>query len=216
MPSSLKIPDAIASRSSYKKKFTYLDLYRTWVLLPVAISRFVANKKHQWVSSQFLERLQLAVTEVNACPACSYAHTYLALKEGLSAEEINSFLSGDGKWVKPEEAKALMFAQHFAEYGGCPGEDAIEVLEAEYGKKEADIMISAVQLMLAGNIFGLPYSAFQSRLKGKPYQGSSVFYELSMQLAAFLFVPIAFLHGGLRRLFGLPNRITGKFSTEEE
>ena len=207
MPVAIKIPDAIASRNSYKKKFTLGDLYRTWVFLPVAIARFVANKKQQTVSSPFLERLQLAVTEVNACPACSYAHTYMALKEGLSPEEINSFLSGDGKWVQPEEAKAIMFAQHFAEQGGCPGKDAVEALETEYGVKAADIMISAVQLMLAGNIIGLPYSAFYARLKGKPYQGSSVIYEVGMLFAAFALIPPAFLHGMFRRWFGLPNRM---------
>lgn len=207
MSVSIKIPDSIALRNSYKQKFTLRELYRTWVFLPVAIARFVANKKQQKVSSQFLERLQLAVTEVNACPACSYAHTYMALKEGLSPEEINSFLSGDGKWVRPEEAKAMMFAQHFAEQGGCPGKDAVLALEEEYGLEAADVMISAVQLMLAGNIIGLPYSAFQARLKGKPYKGSSIGYEIGMQLAAFALIPPAFLHGILCRLFGLPNRM---------
>lgn len=207
MSEPIKIPEVIASRSSYKHKFSLIELYRTWVLLPYAIRKFVNNRKSQKVSSQFLERLQLAVTEVNACPACSYAHTYMALKEGLSAEEINSFLVGDGKWVKPEEAKALMFAQHFAEQGGCPGKEALDALEAEYGQEKADIMISAVQLMLAGNIIGLPYSALQSRIKGKPYQNSSILYEITMQLAAFLLIPPAFIHGLLRRLFGLPNRM---------
>lgn len=207
MSEPIKIPEVIASRSSYKHKFSLIELYRTWVLLPYAIRKFVNNRKSQKVSSQFLERLQLAVTEVNACPACSYAHTYMALKEGLSAEEINSFLVGDGKWVKPEEAKALMFAQHFAEQGGCPGKEALDALEAEYGQEKADIMISAVQLMLAGNIMGLPYSALQSRIKGKPYQNSSILYEITMQLAAFLLIPPAFIHGLLRRLFGLPNRM---------
>ena len=207
MSEPIKIPEVIASRSSYKHKFSLIELYRTWVLLPYAIRKFVNNRKSQKVSSQFLERLQLAVTEVNACPACSYAHTYMALKEGLSAEEINSFLVGDGKWVKPEEAKGLMFAQHFAEQGGCPGKEALDALEAEYGQEKADIMISAVQLMLAGNIIGLPYSALQSRIKGKPYQNSSILYEITMQLAAFLLIPPAFIHGLLRRLFGLPNRM---------
>lgn len=207
MSEPIKIPEVIASRNSYKHKFSMIELYRTWVLLPYAIRKFINNRKSQKVSSQFLERLQLAVTEVNACPACSYAHTYMALKEGLSAEEINSFLVGDGKWVKPEEAKALMFAQHFAEQGGCPGKEAVDALEAEYGQEKADIMISAVQLMLAGNIIGLPYSALQSRIKGKPYQNSSILYEITMQLAAFLLIPPAFIHGLLRRLFGLPNRM---------
>lgn len=38
------------------------------------------KKKKKIVNKDFVERLQLAVTEVNGCAACSYAHTYMALK----------------------------------------------------------------------------------------------------------------------------------------
>ena len=49
----------------------------------------------------------LAVTEVNGCAACSYAHTTFALREGMSNEEISSFLAGADDYIQPEEAKAL-------------------------------------------------------------------------------------------------------------
>ena len=59
--------------------------------------------------------------------------------------------------------------------------------------------------MIAGNMYGIPFSAFLSRLHGKPYKGSSLFYELGMLIAGLLFLPIAMIHGALRGLFGLPN-----------
>ncbi len=58
--------------------------------------------------------------------------------------------------------------------------------------------------MLAGNMYGIPYSAFQARRRGKPYLGSTLGYELGMQLAGALCLPIAFVHG-LRGLFGKSN-----------
>ena len=36
------------------------------------------NKKKRLVGRDFVEKLQLAVKEVNGCAACSNAHTYLA------------------------------------------------------------------------------------------------------------------------------------------
>ena len=36
----------------------------------------------------FKERIMLAVTEVNGCAMCSYAHTQMALEAGLSSEDV--------------------------------------------------------------------------------------------------------------------------------
>jgi len=58
---------------------------------------------------------------------------------------------------------------------------------------------------MAGNIYGIPYSAFVSRIMGKPYKNSSLIYETGMQLAGLVFLPIASIHGILRRLVGLSN-----------
>jgi AhpD family alkylhydroperoxidase len=46
----------------------------------------------------------LAVTEVNGCEMCSYAHTKMALEAGLSNDEIQQMLAGDN-WA--------YFPQHF-------------------------------------------------------------------------------------------------------
>lgn len=199
------VPEAIRSRTEFKHKFSVWEMYRAFVFLPGAISRMRENTKAQLVDKDFVRRLQLAVTEVSGCAACSYQHAAMALQQGMSNEEISSFLSGAGDFIKPQEAKAILFAQHFADSRGRPTTDAYEAVVAEYGEKRARIMLSAVQIMIAGNMYGIPFSAFQSRRKGKPFKDSSLFYELGLLTAGIFFLPLALIHGVLRKLAGLPN-----------
>ena len=186
-----------------------------FMFAPRAMRKLIKNNKSKLVDTQFVERLQLAVTEVNGCAACSYQHTQMALQQGMSNEEINSFLSGASDFTKEEEAKAIMFAQHFADSRGYPKKYAYESIVEEYGEKEARVILSAVQMMIAGNMYGIPFSAFLSRLHGKPYKGSSLFYELTMLIVGVLFLPFAIIHALLRWLIGLPNERFDK-STDDD
>ena len=200
---NIKIPEAIGSRTEYKTKFGLPEMYRAFVLIPGAATKMIANKRKKLLGNDFIERLQLAVTEVNGCAACSYAHTYLAIKQGMSNEEITSFLTGDGAFVKEEEAKAIIFAQHFADSGGFPQRDAYKSLIDQYGKEKAEIILSAVRIMNAANIYGIPFSAFQSRLNGKPYKNSSLIYEVGMLLAGLIILPISLVHGTFKTFIGM-------------
>lgn len=202
---NLSLSESVKQHDTLKRKFTLWELYRSFVFVPRAILKLIKNGKSKLVDHQFIERLQLAVTEVNGCAACSYQHTKMALKQGMSNEEINSFLSGAVDFTKAEEAKAIMFAQHFADSRGFPKTYAYDSIVNEYGKTEAAIILSAAQIMIAGNIYGIPFSAFLSRLQGKKYKGSTLFYELRMLLAGLIFLPIAMIHGILRGLVRLPN-----------
>ena len=183
MKKDIKLPDAIGSGREFKRKFSLWEMYRAFIFLPRAVSQKIGNKKSKLVDQHFVERLQLAVTEVNGCAACSYQHTKMALRQGMSSEEISSFLSGGDHFIKPEEAKAIMFAQHFADSKGFPKRYAYDSIVKEYGEEQACIILSAVQIMIAGNMYCIPYSAFQSRLKGQAYKDSPLFYELGMLLA---------------------------------
>nr|WP_262917794.1 carboxymuconolactone decarboxylase family protein [Muricauda sp. F6463D] len=182
-------------------------MYGAAVFAPRAMSKLIGNNKSKLVDQNFVKRIQLAVTEVNGCAICSYGHAKMALRQGMSNEEINSFLSegGGGEFIMPEEAKAILFAQHFAESKGYPKKYAYNAIVKEYGKEKAQIILSASQLMLVGNMYGIPLSAFISRLKGNPYKDSSLIYEISTLIAEILFLPIAIVHGIIRGFFGLPN-----------
>lgn len=215
MKTDINLSEFISSRTKFKRRFSLWEMYRSFVFLPRAMNKMIGNNKSKLVDTDFIRRLQLAVTEVNGCPACSYQHTKMALQQGMSGEEISSFLSGGDQFIKPQEAKAIMFAQHFADSRGYPKKYAYDSIVKEYGEKEAHIILSAVQTMIAGNMYGIPYSAFQSRLKGKPYKDSSLFYELGMLVTGVLLLPIAIIHGILRKLVGLPNKRLDKSTIDD-
>jgi AhpD family alkylhydroperoxidase len=149
MKKEIKLPDSISTSTEYIRKFSLWEMYRAFILIPSATAKMIGNKRKKLVDKDFVERLQLTVTEVNGCAACSYAHTYMALKQGMSSEEINSFLSGDGTFINQKEAKAIIFAQHYADTRGFPKKDAFDALVDEYGKLKVKIIISAIQLMHA-------------------------------------------------------------------
>ena len=187
-----KIPDSsFGDNAQYKRKFSFMELYLSYLYVPRAMVKLRKNKKEELISQHFIKRIQLAVTEVNGCAACSYAHTTFALQEGMSNEEISSFLSGGVDYIKPEEAKAIIFAQHFADSRGYPEKDAYKAIIKEYGQEKARIILSAVQMMIAGNMFGIPFSAYESRRRGRPFKGSTLGYELGMLIGGILVLPIA-------------------------
>lgn len=207
--------DSVSQRVEFKRKFSLWELYRSLVFATRAMPQLSKNRKSKLVDNHFVERLQLAVTEVNGCAACSYQHTQMALDQGMSNEEISSFLSGGDSFIKPEEAKAILFAQHFADSTGFPKKSAYDAIVEEYGENKAQIILSAVQVMIAGNMYGIPFSAFVSRLKGHTYKDSTLFYELGMLIVGILALPIAIINSLLRALIGLPNERFDKSPTEE-
>ncbi len=199
------LAESVLQTNQFKRRFHLWELYRAFVYVPGAASKLIGNSKSKLVDPQFIERLQLAVTEVNGCAACSYQHTQMALAQGMSNEEISSFLSGGDDFIRPEEAKAIMFAQHFADSRGYPERVTWDSIVEEYGQQRASIILAACQVMITGNMYGIPFSAFLSRIKGQPYLNSSLFYELSMLILGILILPVAILHGFLRRLTSFPN-----------
>jgi len=199
------LSNSITRYSEYKRKYSLSELYLAYIFVPGALASLMANKKSKSIDQQFVERIMLAVTEVNGCAACSYAHTKMALKQGISREEIISILNGEKTFVKAEEAKAIMFAQHFADSRGYPDKEAFEVIVKEYGAKKARIILSAAQVMIVGNMYGLPFSALLSRRKGKAYKDSSLGFELGMLIFGALVIPVALLHALLRWLVGRAN-----------
>jgi AhpD family alkylhydroperoxidase len=191
----------VVERSSYNRKFTLRDLYVALVHGFQAFPRMIANRVSRRVDAGFIERIMLATTEVNGCELCSYAHARLALAQGIPKEEIEALLAGDPLFIREEEAKGLLFAQHYADTRSRPDRAAYQALVSTYGTKEAKTIVAAVQAMTFGNLVGIPWSALIARFRGRAYENSSPVYELTMILASVLFLPIAFVHALLRGLF---------------
>ncbi len=113
-----------------------------------------AAMRNSRISPAFRERLMLAVTSVNDCRYCSYYHTQLALQEGISAEEAGKLLEGSVDNCPPEEAPALLYAQHWAESDGKPNREAVQRIIDNYGEQtrhDIDILLHMIRM---GNYMG--------------------------------------------------------------
>lgn len=157
------------------------------------------------MTEAFKERLMLAVTEVNGCRMCSWAHARIALEAGLSAGEIENMLGGQMGDVPPEELPAVLFAQHYADARGNPSPEAWKNIVSRYGHDGAMAILGAVRGIMTGNAYGIPLGSFLNRLRGKREsvdERSSLGYELLMLLTSPLVFVIALPHALIARLFG--------------
>ena len=106
------------------------------------------------ISAEFRQRLMMAVTEVNGCRYCSYYHSKLALKAGISNEELDSLLSGDLDDSPSKEKLALLYAQHWTENNGKPDSDFEAKLVDQYGFEKAELINLAIRTINFGNLAG--------------------------------------------------------------
>jgi AhpD family alkylhydroperoxidase len=172
-----------------------VDAFRT-------MSQFRQAKKNGEIDLQLTERIMLAVTEVNGCMICSYAHCKIALEAGLSNTEIQNMLAGINDDLSAEELQAIIFAQHYADSRGKPTKAAWERIGETYGLSKAKGILGAIRMIMMGNVYGIPWSAFVSRLKGKPDKRSSIHYELGLMITSTLFLPFAIIHASISKLLG--------------
>ena len=81
----------------------------------------------------------LAVTRVNRCRFCTFAHTKAALKEGLTQDEVRHLLAGAYDDAPERERPAILFAEHWADMGGRPDSSAVDALNKTYGAEAGRI-----------------------------------------------------------------------------
>ncbi|MGZ7117613.1 MAG: carboxymuconolactone decarboxylase family protein [Methanobacterium sp.] len=161
-------------------------------------------KRNKELNSKFIERIMLAVTEVNDCALCSYAHTKRALECGMSNEEIQKILEGIIDDVPDDEVAAVFFAQYYADSRGKPTLKSWQRIEEIYGKSKALGILGSIRTIMIGNTYGLPWSSFFNRLRNKPPdERSSLRYELTMMLGTFL-IPFSLIHAIISDLFRKP------------
>ncbi len=161
-----------------KRIFTLRTCTEGLASLVAGLPASVDARRRNKISHAFAEKLRLATNSVNGCVYCSYGHSMLALRSGISREEIDLLLRGDiGCEVDGFEAPGLFFAQHYAETGGRPEKEMLEKLRAAYGRETADDILTIVREMQFANLSGNTFDAFLSRLKGDAASGSNPFFE---------------------------------------
>jgi AhpD family alkylhydroperoxidase len=158
---------------------------------------FARARRSGLLDEHFARRLMLAVTQVNRCAMCSYAHTKMALSSGMAQEEISALLSGDLSGVQPEEMTAILFAQHYAESRGKPDPETWHTVLTQYGEAKSAAILGAIRIITLGNAYGIPSGSLLARLAPKPARTpdarSSLGYELAMLLTMIVFLPCAAL-----------------------
>jgi len=106
----------------------------------------------------------LAVTAVYGCRYCSYLHAKRGLKSGIDSEEAAALLAGILEACPPEEAIALLFAQHWAESNANPDTEATERLERVYGAERAKAINLVLRMVRVGNLAGNLWDYFLYKL----------------------------------------------------
>lgn len=196
------------SKTNGSRLYSLAEAYKIMYRAFKGASVYAKSLKTGLISKEFSERIMLAVTEVNGCAICSYAHTKMALESGMSGDEIKELLGGSMDNVPSENLQAVMFAQHTAEMRGYPDKSTKQALIKDYGIEESKAIMSAINVIMFGNAYGIPYGSFVARFnkksKGTVDTRSNPLYEIAMLLSIVVFFPIALIHSLIARLFRRP------------
>ncbi len=188
-----------------KKLFTIFEIYNISVKSFRGISKFLKARKTGVIDIKLQERIMLAVTGVNKCSMCSYAHTKAAFDAGLSDDEIKAYLDTDFTNIPTNEAKAILFAQHYADTRGKVSKSSWDELVKEYGIEKSEAILAAIRAIMFGNATGKPAGSFINRIKGKKSDNrSSLLYELIVFILLIPIILFGFIQAMLLNLFRVP------------
>lgn len=167
--------------ASFVKRFSLLALY-----LPVIIGSYIKPK----ISAALREKVMLAVTSVNDCRYCSWAHTRLALSKGVDINEVNNVLKNGGTAAdNNSDAAAILFAQHYADTNGKVSKESLVELKRFFNNAQVREIMGHIHTIYIGNLSGNTFDALLLRFSGKDVkiEGSQLWFEL---VCALLSAPI--------------------------
>ena len=151
------------------------------------------------IARPFAEKIMLAVTQVNGCRYCSYAHAHMALQAGISGTELSDLLRGEFSHVPESELIALIFAQHYAEQADRYAAAAWQRLQDTYGDAAATTILTHIRLITFANLYGNTFDALLERLKLHPVPGSRLADEIVVLSAGATVVPAGLFLGLIAR-----------------
>ena len=188
-----------------KKLYSIPEIYKISFNAFRSAGRLKRGKKKEIIDDKLQERIMLAVTAVNNCPMCSYAHTEMALKAGLSKEEIKVFTEGEFPDLPENEIKAVLFAQHYADQRGNPSKEAWENLIMEYNEAKAETVLAATRIIMFGNAVGIVFSSLKGRIKKTGADTrSNLLYEIIVLFSLLILIPMSILHAFFYNLINRP------------
>ncbi|MFA6843285.1 MAG: carboxymuconolactone decarboxylase family protein [Bacilli bacterium] len=154
--------------------------------------KFITKNK-KVMDKMFVERVMLAVTEVNGCKMCYQGHAKMALESGLTETEINELVNNNQDNVPQHQQVALLYATHYADVSGRPDKEATKKLFDTYKRGIAKSIISAIRMIMLGNTLGIVASTVELKKSEKREAGSSLSRELIIFLGSLVLLPIFIL-----------------------
>ena len=176
-----------------KRKFGFFEQLPIIVRAARSFLYLRLFKRKNGMNFKFKERIMLAVTEVNGCQMCSFVHTKLALKAGLSLDDIQELLSGELVGVPKEESLGVLFAKDYAFNHETIDQDFHNKLIETYGVRKARAILGVVEMITMTNGMGLGLGYLKRTLTFKHVKGSNILNEILVPLSTMILFPILLL-----------------------
>lgn len=176
---------------SMKKRFSFGEFYRILRDGMRTAPRLSRARRLGLMDKPFMERIMMAVTEVNGCAMCSYAHSKMALGAGMSDSEIKKMLDGRFDDAPEEQMTAILFAQLYADSRAKPDSELWSRLTDRYGTIRAEGILGAIRIIMMGNALGIPWGSLIGRFRRKADPRSSLAYEVGMLFGFIAIFPVA-------------------------
>lgn len=122
------------------------------------LGRLDALPGYLWVSGPvslaFRQRLWLVVTSVNDCRYCRYLHSTIALRHGVSFEEVKTLSAGVITDSPAEELPWLLYGLNWAKQDGRTDPDARARLLVSDGRRTVRLLELVLRIIRFCNLFG--------------------------------------------------------------
>jgi AhpD family alkylhydroperoxidase len=159
----------------------------TLASLPVLLIAYIKPA----TSRALREKVMLGVTTVNDCRYCSWAHTGLALANGVDLDELTQLLdSGTFGTVDDRQATAILFAKHYADTLGKPSKEAHAALARHFTACQRAEIMAYIHSIYYANLSGNSLDAWLARLSGRKVVDG---HPLPEAIAALIAAPVGLM-----------------------
>jgi len=168
----------------FKSPVEFFRLFLS-ILKAMIVMNTIGFKKS--ISPAFSEKISLAVSGVTKCAYCSWLHTKTSLEKGMSEREIKSILDGDIKDISEDEAVALFYVQHRADFNGKFSLQARQRIVDYYGEEKARYIDHLFQTVYFGNLCSnTVYYVKNNLMQGRKGLKLWIVYMLSLPIVHIL------------------------------
>ncbi len=155
--------------SQFKRRY-FRNPYEFVASCASMVGRLDALPGYLWVSGRvnmaFRQRLWLVVTSVNDCRYCRYLHSTIAMRHGVSFEEVKTLSSGVITDSPAEERPWLLYGLNWARQDGRTDPEARARLVASDGRRTVRLLELVLRIIRFCNLFGSTWDLMLLKLSG--------------------------------------------------